>query len=314
MRKFVLLRAMLSAMAIAVAATPAQATSVQTWVASSGTDSGTCPQTAPCATFAYALTQTSTGGAIGCLSGGNFGSVSISGSITIDCGTGDIGNISCSGCTAINISTSSAATIILRHLSIKGVITSGGYGISASMAGGNLIVQHCSITNQNDTAIVFSPTSGRAQLIVSDTEINSNGEAIYINASSGVIVSAMLDRLQITTAGLIGGNPALWMNGAGTIAGTLRQSVVAGSAGVGIYASATGGVYFTVEESSIVDNLEVGIYSGEPGVNLEVGGSTIGGNGTGVYASAGSIYTFGNNQISANGSNGSFTPGGAGLQ
>ena len=37
------------------------------------------------------------------------------------------------------------------------------------------------------------------------------------------------------------------------------------------------------------------------------GAAPIGGNGTGVKATAGSLISFGNNQISANGSNGSFT-------
>jgi len=40
---------------------------------------------------------------------------------------------------------------------------------------------------------------------------------------------------------------------------------------------------------------------------VNVGASTIGGNGTGVLPSSGSIISFGNNQMSANGSNGNFT-------
>jgi hypothetical protein len=260
------------------------------------------------------MSQTSSGGAIGCLSSGNFGSLYITGSITVDCGTGQEGTITCSGCTAITINTSSAAIVTLRHLSIKGIITTGGYGIYATMAGGNLIVQHCNISGQSNTALVFSATSGRAQLIVSDTEININGSGIYVNPSSGVIVSAMLERVQITTAGITSGNPGLWLAGSGTIAGALRQSTVAGNAGAGIYANSTSGVYFTVEESSVIDNLEAGIASSAANVNIGVGASTIGGNGTGISVSSGAIYTFGNNQMSANGSNGSFTPGGPGLQ
>jgi hypothetical protein len=289
-------------------AAPAQATSVQTWVSASGTDGGSCTQAAPCATFSWAIGQTTTGGAIGCLSNGNFGSVTITGSITIDCGTGQEGTITCSGCEAISINTSSAANVTLRHLSIKGIITVGGYGISATMAGGTLTIQHCSISGENNTALGFLATSGRAQLVVSDTEINNNGIGIYINPASGVIVSAMLERLQITNAGLIGGNPALWMTGSGTVAGTLRQSLVGGSTSGGIVADATGGVFFTVEESSVIDNIGEGIAAAASGVNIDVGNSTLGGNGFAVVASGGgSLVSFGNNQMSANGSNGNFT-------
>jgi hypothetical protein len=58
MRKLMLLRAALCALGFVVLAAPAEATSARTWVSSSGSNSGTCPITAPCATFAYAITQT----------------------------------------------------------------------------------------------------------------------------------------------------------------------------------------------------------------------------------------------------------------
>jgi hypothetical protein len=40
---------------------------------------------------------------------------------------------------------------------------------------------------------------------------------------------------------------------------------------------------------------------------VNVGASTIGGNGTGVLASSGSLISFGNNQMSTNATNGNFT-------
>src|SRR3954471_20401165 len=66
-------------------------------------------------------------------------------------------------------------------------------------------------------------------------------------------------------------------------------------------------VYFTVEESSITANLIYGIQTGSPRSVVNVGASTIGGNGTGIKADAGLLISFGNNQMSANGTNGSFT-------
>jgi hypothetical protein len=66
-------------------------------------------------------------------------------------------------------------------------------------------------------------------------------------------------------------------------------------------------VFFTVEESSIVDNLVNGIQTNSANAYVNVGASTIGGNSTGVLASSGSLISFGNNQMSANGTNGNFT-------
>lgn len=68
--------------------------------------------------------------------------------------------------------------------------------------------------------------------------------------------------------------------------------------------AASGQVFFTVEESSIVDNLVNGVQTKSANALVNVGASTIGGNGTGVLASSESIISFGNNQMSANGING----------
>ena len=101
-------------------------------------------------------------------------------------------------------------------------------------------------------------------------------------------------------------NIGLFMAGTGVVAGTMRHSVAAANANTGVFASASQ-VYFTIEESSITANLNTGITTNLPGVVVNVGGSTIGGNGTGVQAYSGQLISFGNNQMSTNGTNGSFT-------
>ena len=312
MRKLMLLWVTLSATAFAVATTSAHAANTRSWVSSSGSDSNACTQAAPCLTFAHAITQTNSGGEIDCLSGGDFGPVTITSSITIDCGEGLVGTASTNGTASITLNTSSSTVITIRNLNLNGFGVAG-YGIlTSSFPGGTLIVQHCTIHGfTGDDAIYFAPSSGRAVLQISDTIISNNLYGVDVRPSSGVIASVVLDRVELT--GNLGGGTALLLEGSGTIAGTLRQSLVAENGGNGIYALA-GAVYFTVEESSVIDNLSVGILLNSSGGNVEVGASTIGGNGTGVSTSAGSIFTFGNNQFSANGSNGSFTPGGPGLQ
>ena len=93
------------------------------------------------------------------------------------------------------------------------------------------------------------------------------------------------------------------MGGNGGIAGTIRHSVVAAST-YGI--AAAGQIYFTIEESSIIDNLGVGVLVESPAATVTIGATTIGGNGTGVQATGGSVISFGNNQMSTNGTNGNF--------
>jgi hypothetical protein len=90
------------------------------------------------------------------------------------------------------------------------------------------------------------------------------------------------------------------------VAGTMRDSVVGENGADGVSTQATQ-VFFTIKDSSIVDNLTNGIQTNSAGSVVNVSASTIGGNGTGVLASSGSLISFGNNELSANGSNGSFT-------
>jgi hypothetical protein len=149
---------------------------------------------------------------------------------------------------------------------------------------------------------VFEPSAGRGLLQVSDSRIFKNNLGIFVTPSNNQIVSVMLNRVELTG----NSDSGLFLEGTGVIAGTIRDSVLAGNGQVGVFAQATQ-VFFTVEESSIVANLTAGIETNSAGSIVNVGASTIGGNGTGVKPTAGSIISFGNNQMSANGTNGNFT-------
>lgn len=71
--------------ALAMGATAAQGEQSQTFVAAAGDDMGTCGRTAPCKTFARALTQTQVNGEVICLDKGNFHPATITRSVSIDC-------------------------------------------------------------------------------------------------------------------------------------------------------------------------------------------------------------------------------------
>jgi hypothetical protein len=67
-------------------AVPARAQATRTWVSGVGDDANPCSRTAPCKTFAGAISKTAPNGEINCLDPGGFGAVTITKSITIDCG------------------------------------------------------------------------------------------------------------------------------------------------------------------------------------------------------------------------------------
>src|SRR6188508_223353 len=96
-------------LALAVLAPPmvvGQAT--RTWVSGVGDDANPCSRTAPCKTFAGAISKTATGGEINVLDPGGFGGVTITKSITIDCEDTQ-GSILASGTNGINVNDGATA-------------------------------------------------------------------------------------------------------------------------------------------------------------------------------------------------------------
>ena len=300
MRKLVLLCASLCSIVLLFAASPVQAQSVL-WVAANGADANVCSQTAPCLTFQGAINKGSVS-QINCLTSGNYGPVLITASITIDCGTGNVGTVSATGSSnsAITINANSAANIVLRHLSLNGN-NSAFAGISTILfASGALIIEDCTIQGFMGDGIFFRPTTGRGLLQVSDSRIFNSANGIDV-APSNQIASVTLNRIEVTG----NSHDGLFLD-QGVIAGTMRDSVIAGNGDFGVIAQAVQ-VFFTVEESSIVANLTAGIQTDSAGTVVNVGASTIGGNGTGVLPSSGSLISFGDNHMSANGTDGNFT-------
>src|SRR4029434_3248024 len=107
--------------------TSAQAQATRTWVSGVGDDVNPCSRTAPCKTFAGAISKTAAGGEINCLDPGGFGAVTITKSLTIDC-VGTLGSILAAGTNGVNINdslTASPGTIVvnLKNLSIQGAAT-----------------------------------------------------------------------------------------------------------------------------------------------------------------------------------------------
>src|ERR1700704_4138224 len=95
-------------------AAPAQAQATRTWVSGVGDDVNPCSRTAPCKTWAGAISKTAAGGEIDALDPGGFGAVTITKSMTIDGGPG-AGGILSAGFTGIIINTPGADRITIRN-------------------------------------------------------------------------------------------------------------------------------------------------------------------------------------------------------
>src|SRR5579859_6177413 len=95
----------------------------RTWVSGVGDDANPCSRTAPCKTFAGAISKTAAGGEIDALDPSGFGAVTITKSITIDGGEGQVGSVLVSGTNGIVVQAASSDIVTLRNLTINGIGT-----------------------------------------------------------------------------------------------------------------------------------------------------------------------------------------------
>ena len=89
----------------------------RTWVSGVGDDANPCSRTAPCKTFAGAISKTAAGGEIDALDPAGYGAVTITKAITIDGGGGQVASVLVSGTNGIVVQAGVSDTVILRNLS-----------------------------------------------------------------------------------------------------------------------------------------------------------------------------------------------------
>src|SRR3954468_8600354 len=99
-----------------MASAPAHAQATRTWVSGVGDDVNPCSRTAPCKTFAGAISKTATAGIINCLDDGGFGAVTIGKSLTIDCAAHQAGALS--GATNAIVVNGAGINVTLRGINI----------------------------------------------------------------------------------------------------------------------------------------------------------------------------------------------------
>jgi hypothetical protein len=97
----------------------ASAQATRTWISGVGDDVNPCSRTAPCKTFAGAISKTAVGGEIDCLDPGGFGAVTITKALTFDCNSG-ASSILSGATNGIVINAGTGDIIVLRNLSISG--------------------------------------------------------------------------------------------------------------------------------------------------------------------------------------------------
>ena len=276
-----------------LASTPARAQATRTWVSGVGDDANPCSRTAPCKTFAGAISKTAAGGEIDALDPGGFGSVTITKSITLDGGGGQVASILSSGTIGVIVN-AAGAVVVLRNLSINGAgVTLGTSGIRF-LAGKSLHVEHCTIQNFSQNGIEVALTAAGGALYVRDTSISSSTNGINVKTTTG-LVAATVEKscLDDNAIGLLAGDNSRV---------TIGESFLAGNSTAGIQALTATGTAEVQMERCVVANNGTGVQSAA-GQTVRLSEVMVAGNTTGLQG-PGALVSFGNNQIVGNGAAG----------
>lgn len=314
-----LLAAATTLLALAVSS-PAHAQATRTWVSGVGDDANPCSRTAPCKTFAGAISKTAAGGEINCLDPGGFGSVTITKSITINCIYTEGGVLAAGNGIVVN----AAATdiVVLRGLDIYGV-TPSTHGVRILNASA-VHIENSTIrrfNSANSFGISFQP-SGTTQLFITNTSITQNGSG---STGGGILIQptgaggrARVEMDHVRVVGNANSGVRIDSTGNTNTSGNsvvIRQSEFSGNGSgiAAVHAAGTNPVVVMLTDSSVINNAGPGIIGNGSGMTMRVGNTTITGNVSGVTAAGGStINTYGNNRLIANPtagapSNGAFT-------
>jgi hypothetical protein len=271
-----------------------QAQATRTWVSGVGDDANPCSRTAPCKTFAGAISKTAAGGEIDALDPGGFGTVTITKAITIDGGGGIVASVLASGNNGVVVNAQAGDVVTLRNLSIFGA----GSGINGVrfLAGHALHIEHCSISSFTTHGIDIELVGG-GLVFVEDTTSQDNGGSGLSALSTGTPVQVSIDNSRFD-------NNAFGVSALDFTFFSVTNSEASGNSQVGFLAQANGGSAAMSVANSASGNNAIGIKSGGGGAqsSIRMAGVAVFLNTTGLMTGTnGAISSFGNNYNSGSG-------------
>jgi hypothetical protein len=318
--KVTLLSWLLGALFVTGAAiAPAHAQATRTWVSGVGDDANPCSRTAPCKTWAGAISKTAAGGEMDNLDEGGFGALTITKSITIDGGGANIASSLVSGTAGMTIVAATNDVVILRNLQFDGILgngtgiagTPGTNGISVTTNGaGRIVIENCRIFGFATTGVSITTSSALVNVKLLKTTINNNTVGVLVNPSAGA-VKLEIDGTRIDNN--VGGGLKVTGVSGSTENVAITDSTISLNGGNGVNAvanSSTANV--DLERVTLSSNVSAGVQSNGTGTTVTVGSSLLSNNGSAwSIVGSGVLNSYKNNQVT--GAMGS-TPGTASFQ
>jgi hypothetical protein len=298
--------ALLLAILLIVAVTASvQAQATRTWVSGVGDDVNPCSRTAPCKTYAGAISKTAAGGEISTLDPGGFGAVTITKSMTIN-GTGQIASILHSGVNGVVINCS-GCNVTLRNIEINGAGTSPGLRGVFVISAREVHLDGLRIWNQRGAPGrgVDINTSTACDVFIDHTRIwNVGGQAVANVPSAGSPAVRINISDSVIEDNIGGSGDGLFLNGGATA--TVTRTYFGGFASAGIEANNSD----VTLSDNVINACTIGVFASGTGV-VRLNRNTITNNTTAGFSanSGGVVASFGDNYFANNGVNvGALTP------
>jgi hypothetical protein len=188
---------------------PAQAQASRTWVSGVGDDLNPCSRTAPCKTFAGAISKTLKGGEINMLDSGGFGQVTIAKSISIIAHEGVLGGVLVASTNAIIINITDPTdpgVVNLEGLDIEGLGATGSPGVNGihilnaqSVTINKVRIRGFRAGDGNGINIISS--SGNIKVLITNTSLTFNIRGVFVQGSGSGSATVLLDHVTITAGG-----------------------------------------------------------------------------------------------------------------
>lgn len=274
------IRFALLAISLFAVASIAQAQATRTWVSGVGDDVNPCSRTAPCKTFAGAISKTAANGEISVLDPGGYGAVTITKSITID-GSGTHASILFSLTNGVIVNAAATDEVTLRNLSFNG----GGNGIDGIrfLAGKKLTIEGCFITNGTGDGIEVANAGAGTSLEIRNSSFEKMGTGMNIHPAGAMNLTISNTDVNRSTAshGILINGPVVGQLSEVTSMGASGASgsgvFIQGTATIALdHVRATGNV-FGVQTSGVGPNVRLKdcLLTGNSSVGLQNNGGTI---------------------------------------
>ena len=286
---------------------PAAAQATRTWVSGVGDDANPGSRTAPCKTFAGAISKTIAGGEIDVIDPGGFGTITITKAITID-GAGTFASILGAGTTGVTVNAGVNDVVTIRNLSINGT-GSGIHGIRF-LAGAALHIENCVIANFTQKGVSFEPAAA-SRLFIKDTIIRNNNT--MPNGGAVLVKPGAAGKADVTMDGVRMEGNVFAVSAQDRSIVTIRNSVAASNSIAGFVVSAVSAAAVMNLQSCVVSNHDVaanarGIQADGAQATIRISDVTVVNNSTGLQSTlGGNIVSFNNNRIAGNTTNGAPT-------